>query len=88
MTLEKNDARCNVLLVAHEGRLYADTEGLYWLESDEGGAPMLAQPAFTVAVEELLVDEDLVKGAPDAGVTPVGITEAGETLFASWGTAR
>jgi hypothetical protein len=88
MALEKNEARCNVLLVAHEDRLYADVEGIYWLESDEGGAPREAQAGFTAAVEELLADGDLEKGEPESGVSRITVTEAGEELYASWGAGR
>jgi hypothetical protein len=88
MTLEKTEVRCNALLVAHEGRLSVDNEGVYWLASDEGGAPRAAQPAFADAVEELFADGDLEKGTEDAGSTPVTTTEDGEALFASWGTPQ
>jgi len=88
MTLEKNESRMNVMLVAHEGRLYADSEGNYWLESDEGGVPHAASAEFAAATEELLTDGDLEKGEEEAGTSPVETTAAGEELFASWGTQQ
>jgi mono/diheme cytochrome c family protein len=86
--MEKTEIRCNVLLVASEGRLYADSEGGFWMESDEGGEARAGSPEFVTAAEELLADGDLVKLEAEAGSAPVELTDAGAALFTSWGAGR
>jgi hypothetical protein len=86
MALEETEPRRNVFTVAREGRLSRDSDGVYWLASDEGGAPAAASATFTTAVGELVADGDLADGATDedTGITQIEMTPAGQALSDAW----